>query len=130
MKILYALVCACSIFGINEAMESQTEPATKPSSSLVSSLKLLGALALEIVSFNPENVDKTTITHRISPNLTIYASEDINICRDDSFFIVEEYTKKRNNKHVYYFDASLEGELYWQQRQLLTKKGKVINPLV
>jgi hypothetical protein len=132
MKILYALICACLFlsFGINQAMENQTEPATKPSSSLVSSLKLLGALALEIVSFNPENVDKTTITHFISPNLTIYASEDINICRDDPFFIVEEYTKKQGNKHVYYFDASLEGELYWRQRKLLTKKGNIIHPLV
>lgn len=129
MKILYTLVCACSMFGIH-AMENQKKPAPNHNSSFVSSLRFLGALALEIVSFNPENIDKTTITYRISPKLTIYASEDINICRDDHFFIVEEYTKKQNKKNMYYFDANLEGQFYWQQRQLLTKKGKVINPLV
>ena len=96
----------------------------------MSSLNFLGTLALEIVSFNPENVNKNTITHRISPNLTVYASESINICQDDLFFRVEEHNKKQDKKLVYYFDATLEGEFYWKQRRLFNKKGKAIEPLV
>lgn len=89
---------------------------------------IIGSLLLDILKFDPQAHDvksllckHTSVAKRISEDLVVFAPRKTAITRDGQFFLINGTC----------YDATLlAGKLYYSDGQLVTKKRKVIDPLI
>ncbi len=118
--LLFFSFCAHSM---QKTSEQLSPSATQVILSFFTSV---GSSLLEILAFDPNSTQMTkkrrrSLKTRITNALVIIAPEEINIEQEGRYFFVN---------HVCYDAVNLTGKLSYENKQLVNKKGTIIDPLI